>query len=107
MLDIDTLFATLADATRRQILAQLLHSGESCVCHLYGTLDISQPKVSRHLAVLREAGLVSSQRRGTWIHYSINPDLPCWAQIILAQMSVGLTLDASASPINSTCCAAK
>ena len=106
MLDINTLFAVLADATRRQILAQLLRSGESCVCHLYATLDISQPKVSRHLAVLREAGLVSSHRTGTWIHYSINPDIPSWVQIILAQMAVGLRMDASADPRNNTCCAA-
>lgn len=100
MIDTHTLFTVLVDATRRQILVHLLQSGESCVCQLYSTLDMSQPKVSRHLAVLREAGLVSSQRSGTWIHYRINPALPHWVQVILSQMATGLTLEVSVCASN-------
>jgi ArsR family transcriptional regulator len=110
MIDTNTLFTVLADATRRQILVHLMHAGESCVCNLYGTLDMSQPKISRHLAVLREAGLVSTQRSGTWVHYRINPDIPRWVQTILTQIATGLTQEASVCTSdrcdNSTNCAA-
>jgi ArsR family transcriptional regulator len=54
-----------------------------CVCELTHALDESQPKISRHLATLREAGIVSDRREGLWIHYRINPDLAPWARRIL------------------------
>lgn len=50
---------------------------ELCVCELTEALALSQPKISRHLAVLREAGIVLDRR--SWIHYRIHPDLPAWA----------------------------
>ncbi|MDR3390674.1 MAG: metalloregulator ArsR/SmtB family transcription factor [Sulfuriferula sp.] len=107
MINSDTLFTLLADSTRRLLLAHLLHNGESCVCHLYAALEMSQPKVSRHLAVLREAGLVNAKRSGTWVHYSINPALPDWAKITLAQMATAVTLEAAdACDASKTCCAA-
>lgn len=107
-MDTNTLFTVLADTTRRQLLTHLLQHGESCVCELYATLDMSQPKVSRHLAVLREAELVSTRRSGTWVHYRINPALPDWAQMTLTQMATAIALEASAcsNDINNTCCAA-
>ena len=66
------LFKTLADPTRLRLL-NLLSSGETCVCELTDTLRVVQPKVSRHLAHLKRAGLVDARRDGKWIHYR-------WAQ---------------------------
>jgi ArsR family transcriptional regulator len=62
------LFKTLADPTRLRLL-NLLACGETCVCELTDTLRVVQPKVSRHLAHLKRAGLVEARRNGKWIHY--------------------------------------
>jgi ArsR family transcriptional regulator, arsenate/arsenite/antimonite-responsive transcriptional repressor len=64
------LFAALADATRLRILA-LLAGGEVCVCDIHESLGISQPKASRHLGLLRRAGLVETRREGLWVHYRL------------------------------------
>jgi len=56
---------------------------EVCVCELTFTLNESQPKISRHLALMREAGIVESRREGTWMHYLMNPQLPIWAKEII------------------------
>jgi ArsR family transcriptional regulator len=66
------LFKTLADPTRLRLL-NLLACGETCVCELTDTLRVVQPKVSRHLARLKRAGLVKARRHGKWLHYR-------WAQ---------------------------
>lgn len=68
------LLKALADDNRLRILA-LLARGELCVCHVAAALDLSQPNVSQHLTVLRNAGVVESERRGSWIHYRITPAL--------------------------------
>jgi ArsR family transcriptional regulator len=83
----DEFFAALADPTRRRILALLQEGDERCVCVLYETLDLPQPKVSRHLGVLRVAGVVATRREGLWIHYRIHPDLPGWARDVLAAVA--------------------
>src|SRR2546421_11223037 len=62
------LFKTLADPTRLRLL-NLLAGGETCVCELTDTLRVVQPKVSRHLAHLKRAGLVEARRNGKWTHY--------------------------------------
>lgn len=62
------LFKTLADPTRLRLL-NLLACGETCVCELTDTLRVVQPKVSRHLARLKRAGLVDVRRDGKWMHY--------------------------------------
>ena len=59
-----------ADPTRLRIL-NLLHEGELCVCHLVEILDQAQPSVSRHLALLRRAGLVRVRKEGNWRHYAL------------------------------------
>jgi ArsR family transcriptional regulator len=64
----ETLFKALADTTRLRILGLLL-TGEVCVCHIHESLKIPQPKASRHLAYLRQAGLVTTRRDGLWVHY--------------------------------------
>lgn len=66
----ETLFKALADVTRLRILGLLL-TGEVCVCDIHESLKIPQPKASRHLAYLRNAGLVETRRQGLWIHYRI------------------------------------
>ena len=63
-------FQALADGTRLRILGLLL-GGDVCVCNLHESLGMSQPKVSRHLAYLRRAGLVSARREGLWVHYRL------------------------------------
>ena len=65
-----TFFAALADENRLRLL-HLMRDGESCVCYLQGALKTNQPKISRHLAYLRRAGLVEARREGKWIYYSI------------------------------------
>jgi ArsR family transcriptional regulator, arsenate/arsenite/antimonite-responsive transcriptional repressor len=64
------LFKALADETRLRIL-NLLVQGELCVCDIMTVLEIGQSKASRHLACLRNAGLVSDRRSGVWMHYSL------------------------------------
>jgi ArsR family transcriptional regulator, arsenate/arsenite/antimonite-responsive transcriptional repressor len=63
-----TLFKTLSDPTRLRLL-NLLGCGETCVCELTDTLRVVQPKVSRHLARLKRAGLVEARRKGKWMYY--------------------------------------
>jgi DNA-binding transcriptional ArsR family regulator len=55
-----------------------------CVCHLHGALDLPQPTVSRHLAVLRHAGLVVGRRDGAWVHYALTPLAETWLAPALA-----------------------
>ena len=76
------LFKALGDETRLRIVALLSH-GELCVCHLEEALRLSQPKVSRHLATLRAAGVVEDRRDGTWVHYRLlrQPDADCERQL--------------------------
>jgi ArsR family transcriptional regulator, arsenate/arsenite/antimonite-responsive transcriptional repressor len=83
MITADDLFPALADPTRRRCLLLLAAEGELCVCELTHALGESQPKISRHLATLRAAGIVSDRREGLWIHYRLNPELPPWAREIL------------------------
>jgi ArsR family transcriptional regulator len=76
------MFKALGDETRVRIIALLSH-GELCVCHLEDALGLSQPGVSRHLAVLRAAGVVESRRTGTWVYYRLAPqtDATCQRQL--------------------------
>jgi ArsR family transcriptional regulator len=64
------LFAALADRTRLRLL-NLMNGREVCVCYFVEILRQSQPKISRHLAYLRNAGIVNARREGKWMHYSI------------------------------------
>lgn len=97
MIDQDAFFTALADPTRRRILALLQGGGERCVCTLYETLELAQPKVSRHLGVLRTAGIVRTRRAGLWVHYRIHPELPGWARAVLA--AVGELEETRSGPI--------
>jgi len=68
--DPELFFSALADGTRLRIL-NLLRDGEVCVCFFAGTLGTNNPKISRHLAYLKRASLVSARRDGKWMHYSL------------------------------------
>jgi ArsR family transcriptional regulator len=78
------IFLALSDPLRRRVAALLAAKGELCVCELTAALDESQPKVSRHLALLRDVGLVQVRRDGRWMLYSLAPDLPQWAAAAVA-----------------------
>ena len=78
-------FQLLSDKTRLSILQLLWAKGELCVCEITGALEESQPKISRHLALLREGRIILDQRRGTWVHYRLHPDMPQWQRQILAE----------------------
>jgi ArsR family transcriptional regulator len=67
-------FHALADPTRVAIVNRLSGADELCVCDLTAAFDLSQPTVSHHLKILREAGLVESSRRGTWAYYRLVPE---------------------------------
>ncbi len=95
-------YEALADPIRRRLLAMLLEADERCVCDLHGALDAPQPKVSRHLGVLREAGLVLARRDGVWMRYRIHPQLPAWALRVLFHMKDGMGAE-PAAPQPSAC----
>ncbi len=86
----DALFKALADPTRLRILGLLL-AGEICVCHIHESLGISQPKASRHLAYLRRAGLVTTQRAGLWVHYRLASPADHVLQALVSTVSHCLT----------------
>ncbi len=69
------LLSALADPTRLEILRELAASPEVCACDFTSCCDVSQPTVSHHLKVLRDAGAVVSERRGNWVFYRISPNL--------------------------------
>jgi ArsR family transcriptional regulator len=67
-------FRALADPVRLELLALIAGRGPVCVCHLQSELPYAQPRISKHLAVLRRAGLVRAERRGSWAFYSLDPE---------------------------------
>ncbi|MGB5307222.1 MAG: metalloregulator ArsR/SmtB family transcription factor [Gammaproteobacteria bacterium] len=89
-IDTETFFRMLADSTRLRTLMLLQREHELCVCELTHTLGLSQPKISRHLAQLRESGVVLARRAGLWMYYRINPELPPWALANLQSTLDGL-----------------
>jgi ArsR family transcriptional regulator len=86
----ENLFASLSNDTRLRSLMLMMRCGELCVCELMYALDMSQPYVSRHLALLRESGLVVDRRAGQWVYYRINPQLPVWMTNVLHEMFDGI-----------------
>src|SRR5450755_1855265 len=75
--EMSVLFKALADPVRLRLLSLIAchEGGEACVCDLTGAFDLTGPTISHHLKVLRAAGLIGSQRRGTWVYYWIIPDV--------------------------------
>lgn len=80
-------YKCLADETRLRCLMLIESEGELCVCELTEALTESQPKVSRHLAQLRQCELLLDRKQGQWVYYRINPALPAWTKVVLEQTS--------------------
>ena len=83
-------FKCLADETRLRCLVLLQRRGELCVCELTQALQMSQPKISRHLALLRTCRLLQDRRQGAWVYYRLHPALPDWALAVLTTAVEGL-----------------
>ncbi len=83
MFDPVLFYKALSEETRLKSLLLMQKQGELCVCDLMEALDLSQPKVSRHLAEQRKRGLVVDERRGKWVYYRINPKLALWVKQVL------------------------
>jgi ArsR family transcriptional regulator, arsenate/arsenite/antimonite-responsive transcriptional repressor len=102
------LFAALADTTRLRLL-NLMDGREVCVCYFVEILRQGQPKISRHLAYLRKAGIVSARREGKWMHYRIVPQADAAAASILAAVLASLGKDkqmqADRAKLERACCA--
>jgi ArsR family transcriptional regulator, arsenate/arsenite/antimonite-responsive transcriptional repressor len=106
--DLALLFAALSDRTRLRLL-NLMDGREVCVCYFVEILAQSQPKISRHLAYLRRAGVVTSRREGKWVHYKIVAPANTGAAKILRETLAVLREDkamqADLSRLNKSCCA--
>lgn len=85
-------FKLLSDETRLHSVLLIAAQGELCVCELTAALQLTQPKISRHLAMLRKAELLLDRRQGQWVFYRLNPALPDFAV-----QSIRQTLRASGS----------
>ncbi|MFT2097815.1 metalloregulator ArsR/SmtB family transcription factor [Marinomonas sp. 2405UD66-6] len=84
-------YKCLSDETRLRSMLLIYLENELCVCELMMALDESQPKVSRHLALLRNCGLLTDRRQGQWVYYKINAALPKWALTTLAETATNNT----------------
>ena len=83
---VDVMFRAFSDRTRLRIL-NLLRSGELCVCDLVRVIDVPQPKISRHLAYLRRAGLVTARKEGLWMYYELASSKNAFHQKLLECLS--------------------
>ncbi len=105
---LDEFFAALADRTRLRLL-NLMRDGEVCVCFFAETLGTNNPKISRHLAYLKRAGLVKSRRDGKWMHYSISqPKDPRAAEIfdsVMRSLENDDEMSADRTNLINVCCA--
>lgn len=86
----DTVFTALTHPLRLRTLLLLQQEGELCVCELIHALGVSQPMISRHLAQLRQGGLVEDRRQGQWIYYRLHDALPNWVQQVLNATAEGV-----------------
>ena len=105
--DLARLFAALADPTRLRLL-NLMAGREVCVCYFVEILKQGQPKISRHLAYLRNAGIVSARREGKWMHYSIQHPHDAAADSILdallATFEKNSEMQADLARLDRACC---
>jgi ArsR family transcriptional regulator len=90
--ELDLLFRALADRTRLRLM-NLMGADEVCVCFLVEALKLTQPKISRHLAYLRGAGLVAARREGKWMHYRLATPPDPRAVAIFTAVRTGLAED--------------
>jgi ArsR family transcriptional regulator len=106
--DKELFFRALADRTRLRLI-NLMGDNEVCVCFFVEILATHQPKISRHLAYLRRAGIVAARRQGTWMHYRVVPPRDAGAATVLADVRAWLAKDAEMkrdlARLNKVCCA--
>jgi ArsR family transcriptional regulator len=90
--ELSRLFKAMADPVRLRLLSMIAShaGGEACVCDLTGAFELSAPTISHHLKVLRESGLITGERRGTWVYYRVHPE-------VLARLSAVLVSDVGAT----------
>jgi ArsR family transcriptional regulator len=107
---LETLFKALADRTRLRTI-NLLGDSEVCVCFLVEILQTSQPKISRHLAYLRRAGVVAARREGKWMHYRLTNPPDQHAALIFSEVRAALAehpeLQRDREKLVKICCAAQ
>ena len=89
-------FKCLSDETRLMLVLLIAKEQSLCVCEMTYALEESQPKVSRHLAQLRQCGLLIDQREGQWVYYRLAPQLPVWAQSIIESGAQGSAVQLAA-----------
>lgn len=108
--DLVTLFQALGDPTRLRLL-NLMAVGEVCVCFFVEILGDAQPKISRHLAYLRRAGLVEARRDGKWIHYRLhrpaNPQLAGVLEAALEAAGAEKQMQRDLAALSRVCCAVR
>jgi ArsR family transcriptional regulator len=106
--DMPRMFAALSDRTRLRLL-NLMRDREVCVCYFVDILNQSQPKISRHLAYLRRAGIVSARREGKWMHYRITRPADAAANAVLEATLQSFESDremrADLAKFSKACCA--
>lgn len=88
----------LAEPTRLSIVRQLAGMAEVCACDLTACCDVSQPTVSHHLKVLREAGVIAGTRRGTWIYYRLEPKAAARIAALGQLLAIGAAREAKRAP---------
>jgi ArsR family transcriptional regulator len=96
-------FHAFSDSTRLEIV-ELLRDGERCVCELTDALDATQSRLSFHLKVLREAGLVTDRREGRWVYYTLNADVLATLETYLTDIREGLPTSRTTNGRNVACC---
>ncbi len=104
---LDLLFRAMADRTRLRLL-NLIADKEICVCYFVGILKLSQPKISRHLAYLRRAGIVAARRQGRWMHYRLLAPRDAVASAILKETLAHLRqlpdMQGDLTKLEASCC---
>lgn len=93
MENVTRILTALADPIRLRSLALMVREGELCVCEACFALEIAQPKASKHLATLRDAGVAKVRRDAQWTFYAPTDDLPAWGQAIVDAAVLGLADD--------------
>jgi len=86
-----TVFKAMGDELRLSALLLIRDQGKLCVCEVMEAFEAPQPKVSRHLANLRDAGWLETERKGQWVYYYLNPALPEWLGQVLAATATNNT----------------
>jgi ArsR family transcriptional regulator len=98
--EIATKLKALADPVRLRLFSLVAShaGGEACVCDISGDLDVTQPTISHHLKVLRDAGLLTSERRASWVYYAVVPEVMTNLSAVLstAGLDVAVTTGAPA-----------